>query len=135
MRVVLDTNVLLSAALGGRTTRPILLALVKKSFRFYSSDILLEELADVLSRSEWKRLLSANDRQELLSVVRESANIVTHNHQLSVCRDPEDNAVLECAVSGRADFLVTGDKDLLILNPFRGIHILTPREFLGHIAL
>ena len=134
MRVVLDTNVLLSGALGGRTTRPILVALPRKSVQFYSFEILFEELAHVLSRSKWKQLLSAEDRRELLALLRESAAFVKHTSALSVCRDPKDNAVLDCAVSGHVDFLVTGDKDLLVLNPFRGIHILTPAEFLRHLT-
>ncbi len=49
---------------------------------------------------------------------------------INVCRDPKDDKLLELATSGNADFLVTGDKDLLVLNPFRGVEIITPRKFL-----
>ena len=51
------------------------------------------------------------------------------NKTIVVCRDPKDDKLLELAVCGDADFLVTGDKDLLVLNPFRGVEIITPREF------
>jgi len=53
---------------------------------------------------------------------------------LRVCRDPDDDKLLEIAVVGRADYLVTGDQDLLILDPFQGIPILTPAEFLAALA-
>jgi uncharacterized protein len=58
------------------------------------------------------------------------AEMIEISETITVCRDPKDDKLLEFAVSGAADFLVTGDKDLLILNPFRGVEIITPREFL-----
>lgn len=50
---------------------------------------------------------------------------------IKICRDPKDDKLLELASSGKADFLVTGDNDMLVLNPFRGIEIITPRDFLS----
>ena len=130
MRVVVDTNVFLSALLRGRSTRPLLSAVIAHRFRLFTSDTLVDELADVISRPEWLRLLDASDCRELLAIIRESATFVTPTQHVTVCRDPEDNAVLECALAGRADYLVTGDRDLLALNPFHGIRILRPADFL-----
>jgi putative PIN family toxin of toxin-antitoxin system len=58
------------------------------------------------------------------------AEIIEISETITVCRDPKDDKLLELTVCGNAGFLVTGDKDLLVLNPFRGVEILTPREFL-----
>ncbi|HEV8160029.1 MAG TPA: putative toxin-antitoxin system toxin component, PIN family, partial [Pyrinomonadaceae bacterium] len=61
------------------------------------------------------------------------AEMVETSETIVVCRDPKDDKLLELALSGNADFLVTGDKDLLVLNPFRGgVKIITPREFLDN---
>lgn len=59
-----------------------------------------------------------------------SAVLIEPNEQVSICRDPKDNKFLELAVSGKADFIVSGDEDLLELNPFREIRILKPADFL-----
>lgn len=129
MLAVIDTNVLLSALLRGRGARPILEALIARRFRLLISETLLEELASVLSRPEWLKLIGADDCRDFLTTIREAATMVRSKGRVTVCRDPEDNAVLECALAGQADFIVTGDKDLLVLNPFRGIRILKPADF------
>lgn len=129
-RAVVDTNVLLSALLGGRGTSPILHAVIARRFRLVASPTLLDELAGVLSRPEWLRLLEPTRCREVLTVVRDAAVFVTPRRRVTACRDPEDNAVLECALAGHADCVVTGDRDLLVLHPFRGIRILRPAEFL-----
>ena len=134
MRAALDANVLLSGLLHGRTTRPILLAMIARHFRLVTSETLLGELTEVLSRPEWLRTLDATECRELLAIIREAGTFVTPTHRITACRDPEDNALLECAIAGRADYLVTGDLDLLALHPFRGIHILRPAEFLRLLA-
>ena len=130
MRAVIDTNVFLSALLGGRT-RPLLNALIDRQFQLLSSQTLLDELASVLSRPEWLRALDPSLCRETLATIRQAATLVRPTRRVSVCRDPGDNAVLECApAAGQVACIVTGDKDLLALNPFRGIRILRPADFL-----
>ena len=130
LRAVVDTNVFVSALLRGRSTRPLLDALIARRFHLFISELLVDELADVVSRPAWGRLLDAAECRELLAVLREAAIIIRPTRHVVVCRDPEDNALLDCALAGRADALVTGDRDLLVLHPFHGIHILRPAEFL-----
>ena len=130
MRAVVDANVLLSALLGGRGTRPVLDALRTRRFQLFTSEPLLEELVSVLSRPQWQRLVTRTQARELLVILREAATMVHPAEHVTACRDPDDNAVLECALTGRAHCLVTGDKDLLALHPFRGIRILRPADFL-----
>jgi putative PIN family toxin of toxin-antitoxin system len=135
MRAVVDTNVFLSALLHGRGTRPVLASLIARRFRLVTSDTLLDELTDVISRPEWLRALDGSECHELLAIIREAATFVTPTHHVAVCRDPEDNALLDCALAARVDCLVTGDCDLLILDPFHGIRILRPAEFLRRLAI
>lgn len=99
-------------------------AVLDRRFTVVTSEILVEELADVLSRPEWIRLVGLSRCRELLTILREAATVVTPTRHVTICRDPDDNAILDCALAGRADC------DLLVLHPFRGIRILRPRDFL-----
>ena len=133
MRAVVDTNVLLSGLRPGSRSRLLLQGLIDRQFRLVTSPLLLEELADVLSRPGWHGVFSPADYDDLLAVIREAALIVHPTERITACRDPEDNAVLECARAGRADCIVTGDEDLLTLHPFHGIPILRPADFLRRL--
>lgn len=133
MRAVLDTNVLLSGRLG-QATRPLLVALFAGRFHLVTSRPLLHELTYVLSRPRWRRVLISAECQELLVLIRDEAVMVIPTRPITVCRDPEDNALLETALAGHADCLVTGDADLLTLHPFHGIPILRPADFLTRLS-
>ena len=133
MRVVLDTNVILSGLLGG-TTRAVLDELFLSQFRLVTSNILLTELTSVLRRPQWRRILVSTAYGHFLALVKDDAAVVSPTQTVTVCRDPEDNALLECAWAGRADYLVTGDPDLLTLDPFHGTRIVRPTEFLRLLA-
>ena len=70
------------------------------------------------------------DRAKFLSKIQNAGTFITPNITIEECRDPKDNKFLELAVAGNADCIVTGDKDLLVLNPFRSIPIITAGEFI-----
>ena len=91
---------------------------------------LSEELADVLDRPRFDSYISRQEREEFLIVLLNASELVEVVDQIQVCRDPKDDKILELAVSGKADYIVTGDDDLLVLNPFQGISIITPTDFL-----
>ena len=92
------------------------------------------ELSRVLSRDRFDRYVTREERDLFLeSLIRDSDLIETTDH-IRACRDPEDDWVLELAVSGNAGYIVTGDSDLLVLNPFRGVEIITPAEFLNSVS-
>ena len=73
------------------------------------------------------------DREAFLEALIERSVLVEITEQVSACRDPKDDKVLELAVSGKADYIISGDKDLLVLNPFRHIAVITADEFLREI--
>ena len=87
-------------------------------------------MSRVLARDRFDRYVTREERDEFLeSLIRES-NLIEITEAVQVCRDPKDDQVLELAVNGNAASIVTGDADLLVLNPFRGVEIVTPAEFL-----
>ena len=94
------------------------------------SGALVGELSRVLGRDRFDRYVTREERDEFLgSLIRES-NLIEIIETVQVCRDPKDDQVLELAVNGNATYIVTGDADLLVLNPFRGVEIVTPAECL-----
>lgn len=128
-RVVLDTNtlisgVLLSDSVPGQAVRKA----IAEDMMLMSEESLYE-LADVLSRKKFDRYLSVEDREEFVRLglrVAEMVPIVTAVHE---CRDKSDNRILDVAVNGGATLIVSSDQDLLTLNPFRGIPVLKPGEY------
>lgn len=129
MRFVFDTNVIVSAAL-------LVGSIPRQAFdqalddgRILISVPVLIELAEVLSRKKLNKYLLEEERMSFLVALLKEAEMVEITEAITDCRDVKDNKFLELVVSGKADCIVSGDEDLLVLNPFRGIPILTPREF------
>ena len=127
-RVVLDTNILVSGLLGGTATE-----VIKRwragAFTLIVSAKIMAEYEAVLSRPRFK--LPGWVVQELLGYMREHAEWVTPDREIrEVTRDPSDNKFLEAAVSGQANWLVSGDNDLLDLGEFEGILVIPSWEFL-----
>ncbi len=129
LRGVFDNNVLVSAALLGGVPRKAFDKLLDNCTVLVSVPVLLE-LADVLNREKFDKYVTHDERMRFMVSFLKVAEMIEISETIVVCRDPKDDKLLELAVSGNADFLVTGDKDLLVLNPFRGVEIITPREFL-----
>ena len=89
-----------------------------------------EELNDVLGREKFDFYITLEERERFLeSFIRES-ELVEITESVQACRDPKDDRILELAVNGSASFIVTGDNDLLVLDPFRSIQIVTPAKLL-----
>ena len=84
----------------------------------------------MLNRPRFDRYVTREERDEFLMAFMRKAELVEITETVAACRDPKDHQILELAVSGNADCIVTGDDDLLTLNLFRGIAIITPADFL-----
>lgn len=133
-RFVLDTNVLVSAALFPHSVPGQALALARNTGVLLASRDLLEEIRDVLSRPKFDRYVTPQIRDEFLVALITEVLLVEIVDHVDVCRDPKDNKVLEVAASGRAACVISGDDDLTILHPFRGIVILNPAEFISRLG-
>jgi putative PIN family toxin of toxin-antitoxin system len=90
----------------------------------------LAELYDVLHRKQFRRYVEEELARSFLAALARDSEWIDVDVQVNACRDPRDNKFLEIALSGRATHLISGDADLLVLDPFQGIRILSPQEFL-----
>jgi putative PIN family toxin of toxin-antitoxin system len=128
VRVVFDTNIFVSAlVVPGRRADEALSRIIEGRDTLVVSRPTIRELLDVLARN------FARDAEELSRVavfVADLGNLVEPNRELSVLSDEADNRVLECAVTGQADLLVTGDREVLSLGEYEGVQIVTLREYL-----
>ena len=133
MRVVVDTNILVSALIRpqGRVGA-VLWHLRQGNYTLLYTQSLLEELADVLSRPriQHKYGLGQEAAETVLTLILLRGEAVAAERTITACRDPKDDKFLEAAVAGKADAIVSGDEDLLVLHPFEGIPILSPAAFL-----
>lgn len=137
MRLVFDTNVAVSALLWRGPPRQLLDRIIDGStIEIYASSLLLSELSDVLRRPKFVQRISAADltAEALLADYADLISIVVATPlSQPISRDPDDDVVLACAIAARADVIVSGDQDLLVLNEFQGIPILTATQMLARI--
>ncbi|MCX7148741.1 MAG: putative toxin-antitoxin system toxin component, PIN family [Rhodocyclales bacterium] len=132
MRLVLDTNVVLSGLLWRSHPRRLLDLAKEEAVSLYTSSALLDELADVLSRGKWTAMLATRQTHATYLMQRYGvlAKVVRPKRVGRVVpNDPDDDAVIACALAARADLIVSGDKHLLGLGgQYQGISIVTPAQ-------
>ena len=129
-RIVVDTSCLISRLLladsiPGRAVRKA----VDESILLVS-EATMEELADVLGRSKFDPYISIEDRKQFLRLLGRVAELVPITYPIRECRDPEDDRFLEVALNGRASVILSRDRDLLSLHPWRNVAILSPKDYL-----
>ena len=91
---------------------------------------MLEELNEVLRREKFNRYVTLEEREEFLETLVERSLFIAIVENVQLCRDPKDDKILALALSGQAEYIITGDRDLLVLNPFQSIKIFTPEQVL-----
>jgi uncharacterized protein len=134
LRIVIDTNVLVSGLFGIKNSPSfqILKAIRSQKVILVASTVIIEELCDVLSRKRIIKLtkMHEEERKNFIEALIERSE-VTAGKQLPkiVGRDVKDDKFLACAYEAKADYLVTGDDDLLVLKEYKGIKIVKPRKF------
>jgi putative PIN family toxin of toxin-antitoxin system len=133
MRAVLDTNVLVSAILKDRSLPAVSVYRAVARGSLLKSTATEQQLFAVLARSYFSSL-AAPTAIDWLRTLLAAAELVPITERIAACRDPTDDMFLELAVNGRADIIVSGDADLLVLNPFRGIPIMSPAMFVRSAA-
>lgn len=133
-RVVLDSNVLISALHFGGKPEELLLLANQGEIELVVSPFILDETARILKEKlGWRE----KEIQAALGLIREVATVIDPKLRLNIIpEDESDNLILACAVEAKADFLVTGDKrHMLALKRYQGIQILTPRDFLDFLTV
>ena len=132
LKVVLDTNVLISAILFGGKPRQILEKAIRRQIRLCLSEPILEELKGILQRSKFD--YSPEMIQFILTELIGIADFVNPSETINVVlEDPEDNRILERAVEAKANYIITGDFHLLKLNRYLDIEVLNAAAFLERL--
>ena len=128
-RVILDTNLWISFLITKKFTE--IDSLIKnKQITLIFSNELLEEFIDVVNRPKFKKYFTKKDIENLLNTFDQYAELIEVTSEIDICRDEKDNFLLNLSVDGKADYLITGDNDLLILEKLQETKISTYREFL-----
>lgn len=136
IRAVIDTNILIRAVIKpGGSVGPIITRLRAGDYVLIYSHSLLDELAEtlVLPRIRQRYRLDPADIETFLLYIAGRGEVVIPDRRVSVCRDTDDNMVLEAALAGRADYIVTGDEDLLVIGTYEGIEIVPAHVFLERL--
>ena len=128
MKAVFDTNVLVAAFVSEGVCSKLLIRARKRQFHLLISPFILQKFERVLVR---KLRVPRNEAGDAVRLVSEAADVIPVPPGLDApaCRDPKDDHVLACSLAAKADYLVTGDADLLDLRSFRNIPIIPPRDF------
>jgi putative PIN family toxin of toxin-antitoxin system len=130
LRVVIDTNIFISRLLMPSSVPGRAFFLAEREAVLLLSEDLIREALDVLSRSKFDTYVSAEMRTSIMRDYISLAELVDITANIRACRDPQDDKLLSLAISGGAQWIITGDDDLLVLDPFQGVTIGTPRRFL-----
>jgi putative PIN family toxin of toxin-antitoxin system len=135
VRCVFDTNVIVSALLSenGKPAQAFQYAL--KNGKILLSRDSLKELNEVLGRKKFDRYITSERRKDFLRTFVSLAVLVEIVETVAECRDSKDNKFLELAINGNAQYIVSGDEDLLVLHPCRTVNIVTVEQFLRMINL
>jgi putative PIN family toxin of toxin-antitoxin system len=132
MKLVLDTNIYISSYYFGGNPRKILERIIDGMDELYIAKEILEEIDSVMVRSKFKT--AANDVAYFIRMIEEIANLVIiKGYVKNVCRDKDDDKILECGLLGNVNYIITGDNDLLILKTYEHIKIITPNEYMEMI--
>ena len=128
MKAVFDTTVLIAAFVADGICSRLLVRARRRQFTLITCAFILGELERVLIK---KFLVTKGQAREVLRLIAQAVEVNVHPQQVitGVCRDPDDDNILACALAAKADYLVTGDFDLLALHEFKGTSIVTPKNF------
>lgn len=132
-KIILDTNLWISFLISSNFTE-IDALIQKREIIFLFSDESLKEFIEVVQRPKFKKFFSRKDVEKLLDTFDQYALLINVESRIEICRDPKDNFLLNLAVDGKADFLVTGDQDLLVLGKIKTTEILTFRKLIEQLS-
>lgn len=129
VKIILDTNWYVSASINRRSRRQLFKILTNPGLRIFYSKELLQEYQAVISRKRFQNTISEAQVIRFLSLILPKLTAISINKAVSLSRDPEDNYLLAMALECNADYLVTGDADLLVLKKIRKTNIVRMSEF------
>ncbi|MBS3025723.1 MAG: putative toxin-antitoxin system toxin component, PIN family [Dolichospermum sp. DET50] len=129
--LVLDTNILVSAVLSKTSKARQALDKAQDIGKILMSSSVLLEIEEVLFRPKFDKYVTTIERRFFLSNFLKTVEFVEVGEIINICRDPKDDKILALALNGKADYIITGDQDLLVLKLFESVQIITIDEFLN----
>ncbi|MBN4069615.1 MAG: putative toxin-antitoxin system toxin component, PIN family [Alkaliphilus sp.] len=133
IKIVVDTNIFVSAFLGSKNAKFLVKEIINDEYEVVMSQIQLNEIETVLKRKKFEKYISQGEVDEFVSALSLKIIMPAIYEIIRDCRDEKDNMILEEAVYGNAKYIITGDEDLLVLNPYRWIRIISLREFIKEL--
>jgi len=130
---VIDTNTLISASLLKKSVARQAFDKAMERGIIAVSHATLNEFSDTFVRSKFDRYLPLEVRLEIIERFKSMSCLVNPKVKIDVCRDSKDNQFLELAISCNAKYIISSDADLLVLNPYQNINIVSPRQFLEEL--
>jgi putative PIN family toxin of toxin-antitoxin system len=134
IRVVFDTNWYISATINKRSRRTLYELIINRDLIILFSVDILKEYNQVISRDKFKKIITAQQVERFIHLVISSLNNVEIKSNLEGSRDPNDNFLLSLSFDSNADYLVTGDNDLLVLQEIASTKIVNLGQFLSIIS-
>jgi putative PIN family toxin of toxin-antitoxin system len=129
MKVVLDLNIFVSSFFWKGNPRKIFDRVTNGLDELFTTDEILQEVAVVLSRKKFD--LNKKEIEDYIKIIESySIKIIPRNEIEEICRDKDDDKILQCGLEGNVDFIITGDDDLLVLEKYKDIRIVKPKEYL-----
>ena len=130
-RIIIDTNLWISFLITKDYTQIDHIIFTEQSILVFSQE-LLDEFIEVANRPKFRRFFSKTDIENILETIDEYAEFIVVKTTFNLCRDPKDNFLLSLSLDGKADYLITGDKDLLDISNLDKTQILTMSDFLAN---
>lgn len=127
MKIVLDTNVIISGLFFGGKPELIIKSIIRKQFNALATEQIINEYIEIINRTTTTKNGIFN--QNILSRLINSFEIINSNTKIEASRDRDDNKFIECAYDGNALYIISGDNDLLSIKQYKGIKIITVKEF------
>jgi putative PIN family toxin of toxin-antitoxin system len=128
LKIIIDTNIWINFLISKSKTG-IDRLFENDRIEILFSNELLEEFTEVIQKPGLRKFFSINDTQNLFKMLDFYGRLIKVTSEVTICRDPDDDFLLALAKDGGADFLITSDKDLLIIKKFSGCHIVTYSDF------
>ncbi len=127
MKIVVDTNVVISGVFFGGKPRQIIEAVANGDITAYATTRILDEYMGIIESMIERKQGHLN--QSILSPLFSSFKMIESKTNIEVCRDPDDDKFLECAIDAKAMYIVSGDNDLLVIGEYENIQIITAKDF------
>ena len=129
MKIVIGTNVFVSSFFWGGHPREVFERVINGFDELYITDEILKEIMSVMSGNKFD--VNKNEIEDYIRIIEKySKNIVSRNIPESISRDKSDDKILQCGLDGNVDYIITGDKDLLVLKEHKTIKIINPKDYL-----